>query len=63
MLEKKTKYAIIDSNKKLVEKFEDVVKAILTNRTQYPIGSKVVRIEKDGTFTLLAQNESALFQK
>jgi uncharacterized protein YwbE len=46
MLEKKTKYAIIDSNKKLVEKFEDVVKAILTNRTQYPIGSKVVRIEK-----------------
>lgn len=57
--EKPKKY-IIMHDKTIIESFDDVVEAVFTNRTKHKIGSKVVRLEEDGSYTLLAQNKRIL---
>ena len=51
-----SKYAIL-YKKEIVEYFDDPVEAIRKNRLKQPVNSKVIRIEEDNTFTLLAQNK------
>jgi len=53
------KYAILH-DKDIMATFSDPVEAIRINRTKHPIGSKVVRIEADGSHVLLAQNKRIL---
>ena len=55
----KNKYLILH-DKEVIAGFDDVVEAIRTNRTKHPIGSRVVRVEEDSTYTLLAQNKRIL---
>ncbi len=58
-IEKVKKYLIMH-DKTIADSFEDVVEAIFVNRTKHKVGSKVVRLEEDGSHTLLAQNKKIL---
>lgn len=50
------KYLILE-NQKILQSFDDPVEAIRTHRTNYGTKTKVVRLEQNGSYTLLAQNK------